>query len=122
MEKRFLLNQMIFHLSREEKLFLQGKDDEAIELEELNVPILEKLQKIDLKLQDASDSLPFLKEEIELNDEIFALVEDARKLQTRVFQLLLEARDKAKSEYVQTTVKRQLDTELHSPLWKKNYC
>lgn len=123
--KILLLGSLGENLKTQENLLLQGDPDHAVEWEYENEKILQQLEKIDRNLEEIlsqETALPCGEPEIALESEIFRLLADARSVQARVGALLESEREKARKEWNEVAIARQLRSHFRAPeptLWKK---
>lgn len=124
-QKLNLLEKLKVQLTQQEVVLINGDPDTALEWEEENQKILAKLIQVDKKIEIEEESLPFSEEEIQSSSRIFALLKEAREIQSRVQTLLEKFQNEAQSELHQIEIKRQLHTQFNQPEglhWKKRIC
>ncbi|MCC5815919.1 MAG: flagellar protein FlgN [Leptospira sp.] len=125
-KKTELLTKLIHNLKMEEELLLNGDPDHALQWEEENQKVLEKLIQLDKKKEEMpEDSLPFQEKEILLTSQVYELLEQAREIQERVQPLLEKELKIAKDELNEVSIRRQLRIQLTNPeglYWKKRIC
>jgi|JI10StandDraft_1071094.scaffolds.fasta_scaffold639473_2 hypothetical protein len=124
-QKLNLLEKLLVQLTQQEKVLLNGDPDTALEWEDENQKILAKLIQVDKKIETNEESLPFSEMEIQSSSKIFALLKEAREVQSRVQNHLEKYQNEAQTELNQIEIKRQLRSQFNQPEglhWKKRIC
>ncbi len=120
-----LLESLLQNLKKEEELLSYGDADSAVKIEFKNDPILKKLENLDRESLESGNVLGVTSEEIALSEEMFRLLDEARKIQLNVQGMLEKEMNSAKKELWEFRIKRKLKSHFlqNSGLsWIKNYC
>ncbi|MDZ4726616.1 MAG: flagellar protein FlgN [Leptospira sp.] len=120
-----LLSSLLLNLKKEEEYLSYGDADSAVKLEFKNEPILNQLEALDRETLENQSTVGVSEEEIQLSENVFHLLDEARSIQLRVQHLMEKEMLSSKKEYYEFQVKRKLKSHFYQNSglsWIKNYC